>query len=42
VRQLLEILQQSGHPVKRSAKVIPWPKGGTKRSHDRQGPSLRS
>jgi hypothetical protein len=27
VRQLLEILQQFGDPLKRPAKVIPWPTG---------------
>jgi hypothetical protein len=25
VRQLLELLQQFGNPLKRPAKVIPWP-----------------
>ena len=26
VRQLLELLQQFGNPLQRTAKVLPWPK----------------
>jgi hypothetical protein len=36
VRELLELLQQFGSPLKRPANVVPWPKSGKKpQSEDR-------